>query len=187
MKLKNVERYLDSFGKYTIQQARQVLTKKKKNVSKDLYNSLRFVVRHTKDGYEIGFYMLPYGAFVDKGVSGTHEQQTFRNVEGQEVSSPFKYTTKKPPAGILFKWIKNRSLKGRDTGYTKEDGTKVKGTGRFITDKAFSFKLQNSIYRYGMKGISFFSRPLELGLKRFGEDILKSLSKDIVKEVKNNT
>tara|TARA_R100000664_G_scaffold19879_1_gene29066 strand:- start:8 stop:538 length:531 start_codon:yes stop_codon:yes gene_type:complete len=176
VKLKNVERYLDSFGKYTIQQARQVLTKKKKNVSKDLYNSLRFVVRHTKDGYEIGFYMLPYGAFVDKGVSGTDNQQIFRNVEGKEVISPFKYTTKKPPAGILFKWIKNRSLKGRD-----------KKTGRFITDKSFSFALQNSIYKNGMKGISFFSRPLELGLKRFGEDILKSLSKDIVKEVKNNT
>lgn len=176
MKLENVERYLDSFGRYTIQQARQVLTKKKKNVSKELYNSLRFVVSKDKGGYEVKFYMLDYGAFVDKGVSGTDKQQMYKNVTGKEVVSPFKYTSRKPPAGILEKWIKNRSLKGRD-----------KDTGRYITDKSFSFALQNSIYKYGMKGISFFSRPLELGLKRFGEEILQSLSKDIVKEVKKNT
>ena len=44
MKAKNLERYLESFGKYIVKQARTNLTKGKKNVSKDLYNSIKFEV-----------------------------------------------------------------------------------------------------------------------------------------------
>ena len=42
MNTENLERYLESFGKYIVKQARTNLTKGKKNVSKDLYNSIKF-------------------------------------------------------------------------------------------------------------------------------------------------
>ena len=42
--MQNLERYLNSFGKYVIKQARTNLTKGKKNVNKKLYNSLKFKV-----------------------------------------------------------------------------------------------------------------------------------------------
>ena len=42
MKTDNIERYLNSFGKYIVQQAKTNLSKGKKNVSKDLYNSIRY-------------------------------------------------------------------------------------------------------------------------------------------------
>ena len=38
MKTDNIERYLESFGKYIIKQSRTNLTKAKKNLTKDLYN-----------------------------------------------------------------------------------------------------------------------------------------------------
>ena len=47
MKTKNTARYLESFGKYIVKQARTILTKKKKNVTKDLYDSLKFKVENT--------------------------------------------------------------------------------------------------------------------------------------------
>ena len=174
--MQNVERYLNSFGKYVIKQARSNLTKGKKNVNKKLYNSLKFkVVRTAKGDYSVEFYMLDYGTFIDNGVSGTKKQQSYRNAQNKVVASPYRYTSKRPPATILEKWIKARGLKGRD-----------KDTGRFITDKAFSFALQNTIFRSGIKGISFFSRPIYLGTRKFGQNILESIKKDIVKEVKNN-
>ena len=39
----NIERYLESFGKYVVKQARTNLTKARKNVSKDLYNSINML------------------------------------------------------------------------------------------------------------------------------------------------
>ena len=41
MKTDNIERYLNSFGKYIVQQAKSNLTKGKKNVSKDLYRLVK--------------------------------------------------------------------------------------------------------------------------------------------------
>ena len=74
----NIERYLESFGKYVVKQARTNLTKGKKNVSKELYNSLRFEVITDADGFTVQFYMADYGTFVDKGVSGNKKQQKLK-------------------------------------------------------------------------------------------------------------
>ena len=70
MKNKNLERYLNSFGKYIVQQSKSNLTKQKKNVSRDLYNSIRYDIVYNKGNFSVDFYMLDYGTFVDKGVSG---------------------------------------------------------------------------------------------------------------------
>ena len=67
MKTTNIENYLDSFGKYVVKQARTNLTKAKKNVNKDLYNSIKFKVVPDGKSFIVEFYMLDYGKFVDKG------------------------------------------------------------------------------------------------------------------------
>jgi hypothetical protein len=173
--MQNVERYLNSFGKYIIKQARTNLTKKKKNVNKELYNSLKFTVERKGQGdYSVKFFMANYGTFVDKGVSGTEQQQMYKNTQNRVELSPYKYTVKQPPSGIIEKWIRARGLKGRDA------------KGRFITNKSLAYLISRSIKRKGIKGISFFSRPMFLGLKRFGKDILSELKKDIINEVKKD-
>ena len=67
MKTQNIERYLNSFGKYVVQQSRTNLTKGKKNVDKSLYNSINFKVTTDANGFSVKFYMNSYGTFVDKG------------------------------------------------------------------------------------------------------------------------
>ena len=55
-----LERYLNSFGKYIIKQSRANLSRKKKNVSKELYNSLEFKVVKTTEGFSVQFFMADY-------------------------------------------------------------------------------------------------------------------------------
>ena len=43
-----------------------------------------------------------------------------------------------------------------------------------------------AIKRDGIQGISFFQKPLGLGIKQFGSDILKAIKIDVEKELKNN-
>ena len=47
----NVENYLNSLGKYVVKQSRTMLTKAKKNVNKDLYNSIKYKVVPDGDGF----------------------------------------------------------------------------------------------------------------------------------------
>ncbi|QDP49289.1 MAG: hypothetical protein Unbinned3065contig1007_3 [Prokaryotic dsDNA virus sp.] len=167
MKTDNIERFLKSFGKYIIKQSRTNLTKGKKNVTKDLYDSLNFKIITDNKGFTIEFSMAEYGTFVDKGVSGNQNKRQYKDYMGKKVPSPYKYTTRQPPSGILEKWISARGLKGRDA------------RGRYITNKSFAFLIARSIKAKGIKGISFFQRPMELGLKRFGSDLLNALKGDI--------
>ena len=134
MNTSNIERYLESFGRYVVQQSRSNLTKAKKNVNKALYNSIRFKINKDTKGFSVKFYMLDYGAFVDKGVSGNKKIQEYKTYDGRSIESPFKYRAKQPPSGILEKWIKARGLKGRD-----------KKTGRFITHKSLAFLILKSL------------------------------------------
>ena len=113
--------------------------------------------------------MSSYGTFVDKGVSGNKQKRTFKDYIGQTISSPYKYTNKQPPPGILAKWIKKKGIKGRD-----------KKTGRFISNMSLAFIMGRAIKRDGIQGISFFQKPLGLGLKQFGKDLLGSLKEDII-------
>lgn len=183
MKTKNIERYLESFGKYVVKQSKTILSKKKKNVTKKLYNSIKFEV--TKDS--VKFFMLDYGSFVDKGVSGNKKIQEYITYDGRKIESPYKYTTKGPPIDIISKWIKKRGIKvkglgrGRSKTYTRKDGTEVKGTGRFLS--GFAYLISKKIKRDGIKGIGFFQRPLQLGLKNFPKDFLKALKEDILEGI----
>ena len=173
MKTKSLERYLNSFGKYIVQQSRTNLTKGKKNVNKSLYNSINFKVMTDANGFSVKFFMNSYGTFVDKGVSGTEEKQQYKSYTGKETTSPYSYKSNQPPTGIIEKWIKKRGIKARDE------------KGRFtpITRKSLAFLIARSIKMKGIKSTSFFQRPMQLGLKKFGKEMLGSIKEDILKEL----
>jgi len=173
--LENVERYLNSFGKYVVKQARTNLTKGKKNVNKALYNSIKFEVFANAKEITINFYMLDYGSFVDEGVSGNKKAQTYKDYKGKTVTSSFSFKSKQPPSGIIEKWIKQRGIKGRDK------------KGRFTTRKSLAFLIARSIKIRGIKSTSFFQRPLELGMKNFSENYAEALKKDIEDGIKTET
>jgi hypothetical protein len=172
----SVENYLNSLGKYVVKQSRTMLTKAKKNVNKDLYNSISYKVVPDGDGFALQFFMLNYGKFVDKGVSGNKKIQDYTTWDKRKVESPFKYTNKQPPPGILAKWISKKGIKGRD-----------KKSGRFITNLSLAFIIGRSIKRDGIKSLSFFQRPLGLGLERFPTDLLNAVKEDILNTLNKET
>lgn len=170
MNIPTLERYLNSFGKQIVKQAKENLSKADKKGA--LENSIDFFVIKKGGSITVRFKMKSYGAFVDKGVSGTGTKRSYTDRDGKTKTSPFKYTTKQPPSGIIEKWIKKKGLRGRDN------------KGRFITHKSLSFLIARSIKKKGIKGISFFQKPLMLGMKQFSSKFGKAIADDIVNSLR---
>ena len=153
--MKNLERYLNSFGKQVVNRAKGNLKRRDKVVTGKLLNSVKYNVVKTQDGYSVEFSMLDYGKFIDKGVSGTKKKRSFVDYKGQKKTSPFSYG------------------KTRDGGLTK-------GLDQWIVRRGIA---PREIYLYGKQGISFFQKPLGLGLKQFGSEMLKSVKEDIIENL----
>tara|TARA_Y100001951_G_C11286993_1_gene269409 strand:+ start:387 stop:947 length:561 start_codon:yes stop_codon:yes gene_type:complete len=176
MATSNIERYLESFGKYIVQQAKSNLSKSKKNTTKDLYDSIRFVVKKTNKGFSVNFYMLDYGAFVDKGVSGKKKIQEYKTWDNRTIASPFQFGTGSSPvgkaeggmSGIMAKWVKRKGFQWKN-----------KETGKFMSHKSMGYLIARSIYRDGIKSTSFFQRPLMLGMRKFNKELLSNVAQDI--------
>jgi len=167
MKTEALERYLNSFGKQVVNRAKGNL-QKAKGGGTNLEKSLSFKVITDADGFTVQFFMDSYGTFVDKGVSGTDVRRSFKDYKGKTISSPYKYTTKQPPSRVLDKWIVKKGIAPRDE------------KGRFMSRKSISFLIARSIKRKGIQGISFFQKPLMLGLKQFGKEMLGAVKDDII-------
>ena len=167
-----LKKYLDSFARQVSNRAISNLSRAKGG-NTALGKSIKYTVKKSGKGYVVEFYMADYGAYLDKGVSGNKEKQSFKNYEGKVISSPYKYTTKQPPPDILAKWIKRKGIKGRD-----------KETGRFISNMSLAYLIGRKIKRDGIKSLAFFQKPLGLGMKQFGKKILGIISDEIIKNSK---
>ena len=160
MKTEALERYLNSFGKQVVNRAKGNL-QKAKGGGTNLEKSIDFKVTNNAEGFAVQFFMTDYGTFVDKGVSGTNKRRSFKDYEGKVISSPYKFGTgssrvgkaKGGMSGIMAKWVKKKGFQWRDK------------KGRFMSRKSISFLIARSIKRKGIQGISFFQKPLMLGLK----------------------
>ena len=174
MKTDNIERYLESFGKQVVAQAKTTLNYKKGGDSK-LEESIKFEVVTTPDGFTVQFYMSSYGQFVDKGVSGTQTERTFKDYKGKVIKTPYSYKNSKghsqPPSKALDKWVVRKGIAPRDA------------SGKFMSRKSITFLIARSIGRKGIQGISFFQKPLGLGLKQFGKDLLGNVKEDIINSI----
>ena len=170
MKTANIERYLNSFGRQVVAQSKTTLNYKKGEAT-NLEKSISFKVVSNTDGFTVQFYMDSYGTFVDKGVSGNEQRRTFKDYKGQVKSSPYKYTNKQPPSRVLDKWIVKKGIAPRDE------------KGRFMSRKSISFLSARSIKKKGIESTSFFQKPLMLGLKQFGKDLLGNVKEDIIEGI----
>ena len=170
MKTENIERYLESFGKQVVAQAKTTLNYKKGDSK--LEDSIKFEVITTPDGFTVQFFMSSYGQFVDKGVSGTQTKRTFKDYKGKVIKTPYSYKNRKghsqPPSKALDKWVVKKGIAPRDA------------SGKFMSRKSITFLIARSIGRKGIQGISFFQKPLGLGLNQFGKELLGSVKEDII-------
>ena len=154
----NLKRALDKFGKAVVQQSRTRLSKQKKNATKDLYSSLSYDTKVSKNSFEMSFSMEDYGEYIDKGVNGINKKY----------NAPFSYTTKAPPPNVFKKWSKARGIKPRD-----------KTTGKFITHEAFGFIMSRHIFRNGQKPTNFFTKSFEQQFQKLPDDIVKAFGLDL--------
>jgi hypothetical protein len=166
----NLERYLQSFGNYVKKESRELLNNAKGNTN--LENTIRFEVEPDADGFSVKFYMAPYGTYLDKGVSGTKQKQTYQNYNGSTVTTDYKYTTRQPPPDILSRWIKRKGIKPKGLGRGRD-----KDTGRYISNLAFL--IGKKIKRDGIKSLSFFQIPLGIGYRNLKKEMLQELKLDI--------
>jgi len=152
---------LEKYAKFVINKSRQNLQKGGRygtyNKSGVLSKSLEYRIK----GDKVSFLSEDYGEYIDKGVKGA------KSTYPESSASPFKYTTKRPPAEVFEKWIKKSNIQGRD-----------KKTGRFITRQSLSYIIANSIYSKGIKATMFFTKPFEEALPLFEDEFLEGFLND---------
>lgn len=167
VKTEAVEKALDAFLKYTITQAKTNLTKKKKNSSKALYDSLKYDFKVSKNSFQASISSLDYGEFQDLGVSG----------KKRKFNTPFSYKDKRPPAKAFDKWIVRKGIAPRNA------------KGQFQTRKGIAFAIANSVFLYGIKPSRFLSDPFEKGFKKLPDEIVEAYGIDVetfLKQIINN-
>jgi hypothetical protein len=161
MELKELEKELNRFGKYVVQQSRSNLTKQKKNVNKTLYNSIGYNLKINAEGFNLSFEMEEYGEYQDKGVSGIKKKY----------DTPFRYTNKMPPAKAFDKW-----------GVIKGIAPRTKG-GQFEKRKSLDFALARSIYYKGIRPSMFFTKPFEQAFERLPDSLFENFAIEIEKNI----
>lgn len=159
MRLTKTQEALESFKKFVIQQARTRLTKGNKNVSDELYNSLKGRVKEMPNSILVEFEMEEYGMYQDKGVSGTKKKY----------NTPYSYTSKMPPTKPLSQWAKKRNIRLRD-----EQGRFTRGNYNTI-----GYLIARSIYRKGIKPSLFFTKPFEQAFKKLPDELVKKFGLDV--------
>ena len=155
---------LNKFAKYVIQQSRSNLSKGKKNVSKELYNSLGYEISQSGSSMSLSFDMVDYGKFQDRGVSGTEKKY----------NTPYKYTNKMPPAKAFDKWTVRKGIAPRGKG------------GKFEKRKGLNYAIAKSIYKKGIRPSMFFTKPFAAAFKRLPDELVEAYSIGIEKQIQVN-
>lgn len=155
---KNTKEYLNAFAKYVIQQSRSNLSKQNKNVDKKLYDSLDKEIEVGANSFRMAFLMEDYGAYQDKGVSGTQKKY----------NTPFSYKSKKPPLKPITQWVTKRRFQFRN-----------KETGKFMSYQSTAFLVRNGIFKNGIKPSLFFTKPFEKAFERLPDELVEAYGLDV--------
>jgi len=161
MDLKEINNALNKFAKEVIKQSRSNLTRKDKNYTKSLYDSLRSEVEVFPNSFSLSFIMDEYGIYQDKGVSGTE----------RKFNTKFSYKNKMPPIKPLADWAKFRRIRLRN-----KKGQFSKGNYNTI-----GFLIARKIFKEGIKPSLFFTRPFENAFKNLPDELVNSFGLDVDK------
>ena len=163
--LSNVKQSLDTFAKRVISRSRANLTRQKKNVTKDLYNSLDYQLNVSANSFSLSMYMEDYADFQDKGVSGTE----------RKYSTPYSYKASSNllgfelATGTFAKWAKFRGIRFRSLGGQFAKGNfKTIGVAIAIAKK-----------KKGIKPTHFFTKPFEAAFKDLPSEVVDAFGLDL--------
>ena len=180
MEKTEVQKELERFRDYVIQQSRSNLTRQKKKASSKLYQSLNGKLQVNPNSFTLEFMMEDYGVYQDAGVKGADPSKVSPNakIKGQQApNSPYKFgsgthagTWGKFTAS-LEKWAKQKNIRLRD-----ENGKFKKGNYKTI-----SHIIARNIYARGLKPSLFFTKPFEAGYKRLPQELVEKYGLDMIK------
>ena len=170
MKAKNVEKVFNAFGKKVVRTARGILNAKGSNTSGNLADSLGYQLKvYPSGGLELQFLGEGYARIVDEGVRGSKSS-------AKAPKSPFKYTNKQPPSGVIDKWAVRKGIQG------------VRNKkGQFIKRKSLVFLIARNIKLFGVKPTNFFSDALNEELKHLPTNIARAYAQDAGKFIRTVT
>ena len=78
-----IESYLKKWAQSVVHNSKGIL--KDNKGATELGKSIQAKVTKESQGYSVKFYMLDYGTFLDKGVSGNKVQRTFTNYKDKNL------------------------------------------------------------------------------------------------------
>jgi hypothetical protein len=173
MKFKNTIQAMQKLGGKVVKEGRSILKKKKKTTSSNtLYNDFDYLVTASKDSVTLEFEFggaEDYWQFVDEGVRGAGGYKGKGKMRGQ--GSPFKFSNKMPPRGVIDRWIVSKPLKA------------ARKNGKFIKRKSLAFLIQRAIYQRGLTRTQFFSKPFTTELNKQTNAIVKAFGEDLEKQL----
>ena len=173
MEFKNTIQSLQNLGRNVVKEGRGILKRKKKTTSPNtLFNDFDYLVTAKKDSVTLEFEFggaEDYWQFVDEGVRGAGGYKGKGKMRGQ--GSPFKFSNKMPPRGVIDRWIVSKPLKA------------ARKDGKFIKRKSLAFLIQRAIYQKGLQRTQFFTRPFTQQLKKQTDAIVEAFGEDLEKQL----
>jgi len=150
---------VNKFAKAVVKDARGNLTREHANATRSLWSSIGY---RWRDG-TLSFFMSLYGAFLDKGVSGTG-QLHYRNGKSMPVAynksegrPEYRFkSSKKAIGGDLSNWLKLKNV-----------------------PMSAEFPIRRSIHARGIRPRRFFTYAFARNYKKFDDVIGKALTDDI--------
>ena len=177
MKQSEVQKELEKFRDYVINEAKKNLNSLKKNDSKGLYQSLKGNVKAMPNSFYMDFEMNDYGKFQDKGVKGKDPSKVSKNakIRGQQApNSPYKFGSGSASGqwgmfvSNIQKWAQKRNIRLRD-----DKGKYKKGGYSTIAQI-----IAGNIYNRGIKPSLFFTTPFEAAFKRLPDELVEKFGLD---------
>ena len=177
MKQSEVQKELERFRDFVINEAKKNLNSLKKNDSKGLYQSLKGNVKAMPNSFYMDFEMNDYGKFQDKGVKGKDPSKVSKNarIKGQQApNSPYKFGSGSTSGqwgmfvSNIQKWAQKRNIRLRD-----DKGKYKKGGYSTIAQI-----IAGNIYNRGIKPSLFFTTPFEAAFKRLPDELVEKFGLD---------
>lgn len=156
-----IEDAFQAFAEEVIHEAKQNLQRAGKGGGA-LESSLEYKLEVATQGtVSLDFIAEQYADYIDKGVKGSKSSL-------RAPKSPYAYTTKMPPRGILDRWVVGKGLRGsRDK------------KGRFIKRKSMVYLIQRSIFERGIKTTPFFTNAFDAAFQNIDQEILDAFALDV--------
>ena len=201
-KFPKVEKYLRSYGKFIIRQARKIIKKKGKKDSGKLLRSLKYVLKDKKGIFDIEFLSARHGEFIDKGVQGLGKKilpQPGTNAKGESLKGstagqhggaklrPIRTyidaeTGKRKRSPYRFKHAYMR--KGVMENYVMRKGISIPNEdGSPMGLKSMAFIIGRAIKAKGIQGISFYSQPISAFSNKFRKELMEEFETDVLNQI----